>query len=93
MKIFGKPYIETFRYTERHCERIFGRVNQFVMVGDNPEVDVEGAVNAGWDGILLKSGVAKKDSSQAAVNCTNLLTGIQEYLKYFPTKHHLKSLP
>ncbi len=62
MKIFGKPCIETFKYTEKHCEKIFGKINQFVMIGDNPEVDVEGAVNAGWDGILFKSGVAKKDS-------------------------------
>ena len=40
MKMFGKPNIETFKYTEKHCERIFkGRIKKYVMVGDNPEVD------------------------------------------------------
>ena len=56
------------------------------MIGDNPEIDVEGAVNAGWDGILFKSGVATHDLPSAKVNTTNLLEGIKEYLsKYYPS--------
>jgi ribonucleotide monophosphatase NagD (HAD superfamily) len=39
MKIYGKPETDTFRYAERHCENIFGRINKFVMIGDNPEID------------------------------------------------------
>lgn len=53
------------------------------MIGDNPEIDIKGAVNAGWDAILLKSGVATHDMSEAKVNCTNLLEGIKEYLKMY----------
>lgn len=78
MKIFGKPEIETYRFTEKHCEKIFGgKIEKFVMIGDNPEIDVGGAVNAGWDGILFKSGVAKSDLLCAKVNCLNLLSGIK----------------
>jgi len=51
------------------------------MIGDNPQIDIEGAVNAGWDGILLKSGVATCDMAKAKVNTTNLLEGIKEYLQ------------
>jgi len=47
------------------------------MIGDNPQIDIEGAVNAGWDAILFKSGVATHDLACAKVNCTNLLNGVK----------------
>lgn len=41
MKIFGKPEISTYRFTEKHCEKIFGgKVERYVMIGDNPQIDV-----------------------------------------------------
>jgi ribonucleotide monophosphatase NagD (HAD superfamily) len=36
MKIFGKPEIETYRFTEQHCEGLFGKIGKYVMIGDNP---------------------------------------------------------
>ena len=56
---------------------MFGKIDKFAMIGDNPEIDIDGAVNAGWDAILLKSGVATHDLPTAKVNTTNLLSGIK----------------
>jgi len=33
-----------------------------VMIGDNLEVDIEGAHKVGWDTILVKTGVNKVNS-------------------------------
>ena len=42
------------------------------MVGDNLQSDIEGAVRAGWDSILVKTGVETKDSLIATVNADNV---------------------
>ena len=51
------------------------------MIGDNIETDITGPYELGWHTILVKTGVAKEDHHQASINCTDVWTGIQRYLK------------
>lgn len=45
-----KPLAEIFRY----AERVSGaRPSQCVMIGDNRETDIAGALNAGWEAIYI----------------------------------------
>ena len=52
------------------------------MVGDNEESDLKGAKAAGWDTILVKTGVTKHDCEFATINADSLHQGIDMYLKW-----------
>ncbi len=55
---FNKPDIRIFKLAER---LVNARVEECVMIGDNFEVDVEGALNANWKAIHL-SEIIKEQS-------------------------------
>jgi putative hydrolase of the HAD superfamily len=45
-----KPAAEFFRHLERRLER---RPDQLLYVGDDPDLDVTAAANAGWQSLLV----------------------------------------
>ena len=49
------------------------------MVGDNEATDIIGAHKAGWESIMVKTGVTKHDSQYATHNCDTLLEGFHKY--------------
>jgi ribonucleotide monophosphatase NagD (HAD superfamily) len=51
-----------------------------VMIGDNEGSDILGAYQAGWESILVKTGVAKHDSQYATINAENILDGLHKCL-------------
>ncbi|MBY8984976.1 MAG: HAD-IIA family hydrolase [Candidatus Lokiarchaeota archaeon] len=55
-KIFGKPSKEYFLQALR---RINLEPDQVLVVGDDPESDIHGAINAGIKGILVRTGKGK----------------------------------
>jgi HAD superfamily hydrolase (TIGR01456 family) len=54
---YGKPSKLTFDYCERHLRSLYGGIDKFYMIGDNPCGDIRGANNAGWDSILVRTGL------------------------------------
>lgn len=48
----GKPYAEVYDV----CKNILGKVNMLV-VGDNPDTDIEGARRMGFDSLLISGGI------------------------------------
>jgi len=75
---YGKPFILTYKYAEGICDKLLHQNNQknqkekkiyqisnYYMIGDNPSSDIQGANNAGWTSILVKTGIFKgKDNSE-----------------------------
>jgi len=52
-KIFGKPSKEYFFHA---LNKINLSIDEALVIGDDPESDVQGAINAGIKGILVKTG-------------------------------------
>ena len=51
------------------------------MIGDNIEADILGPAELGWDTILVKTGVDKKEHHVATINADNIWEGVKTYLK------------
>jgi ribonucleotide monophosphatase NagD (HAD superfamily) len=47
-----------------------------IMIGDNEYTDIVGAYNAGWDSILVRSGVTFHESKIATVNAMSIFEGL-----------------
>ena len=62
----SKPDTRIFRHAEAICK---ARPENCLMVGDNYESDVEGAVNAGWEAVHI---IREKESSPHPVAITDL---------------------
>lgn len=62
-KQYGKPHAVTYNYADRMLQQLIKkRTNsvekpRVVMVGDNPDSDIQGANNFGWQSALVKTGV------------------------------------
>ncbi|MFW9971382.1 MAG: HAD-IIA family hydrolase [Candidatus Odinarchaeota archaeon] len=54
-KIFGKPSKEYFLQA---LEKLNLKTNEIVVIGDDLDSDIEGAINAGIKGVLVKTGKA-----------------------------------
>lgn len=76
---FGKPEKNTYDFSKAHLRAKYGNVRKVVMVGDNESTDILGAHHAGWESILVKSGVTKHDSEIATHNCDTLKEGFAKY--------------
>ncbi|KAL4463558.1 hypothetical protein ABPG72_018813 [Tetrahymena utriculariae] len=89
---YGKPSPLTYQYAEMHCRNLIQEYNKkspgkkyeisnFYMIGDNPSSDIQGAINAGWTSILVRTGVFKfgENSEQFPAKhvCQNVKEAIQ----------------
>ncbi|CAI2371050.1 unnamed protein product [Moneuplotes crassus] len=75
---FGKPGIASFDYCSNKLEAMLqDNLGEIYMIGDSLKGDIQGANNAGWKSILVKSG----DYSQ---KCGNICEEI-ETLEFKPT--------
>eukprot|EP00347_Sterkiella_histriomuscorum_P019004 403343335 len=58
---YGKPERATFDYAEeilrQKAQEQGIEIQDFYMIGDNPDGDIEGANQKGWNSILVKTGV------------------------------------
>lgn len=55
--IYGKPTLNTFKYAEREIRSRVPEIEKFYMIGDNPAGDIRGANLAGWESILVWTGL------------------------------------
>ena len=56
--VFGKPEKVTYDYAaEMLKEQCGGQHPRVYMVGDNPESDIRGGLNFGWQTALVRTGV------------------------------------
>ena len=76
---FGKPERNTYEFSKEFIAKKFGTIKNIVMVGDNEATDIIGAHKAGWESIMVKTGVTKHDSQYATHNCDTLLEGFHKY--------------
>lgn len=63
-KIFGKPSKEYFLQA---LKRIDLKKDEVLVVGDDPESDIQGAINAGIQGILVKTGKGQYYNSKNSI--------------------------
>ncbi len=64
-------------------EEVAGRkVERVIMIGDNPETDILGAVEIGWESVLLMTGVHKKRPfvAEPTFVAENLLEAVEKIL-------------
>ncbi|KAF8736171.1 hypothetical protein AX14_000805 [Amanita brunnescens Koide BX004] len=61
---YGKPTTATYKFAEqvmrKQLEKYYGfgtSVPRMYMIGDNPASDIAGAAGAGWESILVRTGV------------------------------------
>ena len=52
------------------------------MIGDNPEVDVLGATNAGWNSILVRTGIHESAENDAAHPATRVHENVFDAVKF-----------
>jgi putative hydrolase of the HAD superfamily len=45
-----KPHREIFEYA---LQRAAASATESIMIGDNPDADIQGAINAGWDNVFV----------------------------------------
>lgn len=98
--VWGKPHKIAFKYAESVLARDWKQSNgdepafeNVYMVGDNPESDIKGGNDYGWNTILLRSGVYKDGDFDKRPNLArpslgvydNVWDGVNAALK----KHHL----
>ncbi|KAH7912262.1 HAD hydrolase [Hygrophoropsis aurantiaca] len=56
--LYGKPTDATYSFAEMVLrDRLRGQLPSVYMVGDNPESDIAGANKAGWQSVLVHTGV------------------------------------
>lgn len=64
-KQYGKPYAVTYEYADNLLQQLMKKKSNstenpmVVMVGDNPDSDIQGANNFGWQSALVRTGVYK----------------------------------
>ena len=85
-QLMGKPEIVTFRWAERMLsdrakEMGFARVDERIMVGDNPAADIRGGNRAGWETtILVETGTIERSNrkeDQPTMVAANVLEAVK----------------
>lgn len=69
---YGKPNRNAFEYVHKHLDKHYGESENYVMIGDNIDTDIEGAFNYGWKSVLVQTGVSKHNTEKANHFCGNL---------------------
>lgn len=95
---FGKPHTATYDFAERvlnswHSE-LYAEDDQsptkpperVYMVGDNPQSDIRGANDFGWESILVKTGVWDEDINHDAYPAGHIAENVLEAVKYAMVK-------
>jgi ribonucleotide monophosphatase NagD (HAD superfamily) len=56
---YGKPNLNAYKFCESQLQSQISdlEISNFYMIGDNPSADIQGAKNANWKSILVKTGV------------------------------------
>ncbi|ORY73659.1 HAD-like domain-containing protein [Protomyces lactucae-debilis] len=85
----GKPYGETYRYATRLLTEwralehgIEEPPRHIYMVGDNPESDIRGANMAGWESLLVLTGVYKEEQGPPKYKPTTIQKDVLEAVKW-----------
>ena len=74
----NKPDVRLYR----HAEQVAGTTpGQCVMVGDNPDTDIAGAVNAGWQAILY-SPVGEEYAGRGGVPTVRELSEVRRLIRH-----------
>jgi ribonucleotide monophosphatase NagD (HAD superfamily) len=80
-KIFGKPSKEYFLQALKKINLSFDDV---VVIGDDPESDIQGAINAGIKGILVKTGKGQYyDSAKSEIEPFLVIESFSSLLDLF----------
>ncbi|MEE9215059.1 MAG: HAD-IA family hydrolase, partial [Thermodesulfobacteriota bacterium] len=69
-EIFGKPSKEYFLQA---LKRIDLKSDEVLVIGDDPESDIHGAINAGIKGILVKTGKGQYYKSNKSRNKPSMI--------------------
>eukprot|EP00825_Cyclidium_porcatum_P052207 TRINITY_DN9818_c0_g1_i3.p1 TRINITY_DN9818_c0_g1~~TRINITY_DN9818_c0_g1_i3.p1 ORF type:complete len:159 (+),score=51.96 TRINITY_DN9818_c0_g1_i3:95-571(+) len=65
---YGKPYDAAFQYMKKKAQELTNlEISNYYLIGDNPQSDILGANNNGFDSILVKTGVYQSDQ-----NCSEI---------------------
>ena len=62
-------------------------IEEFYMIGDNPEGDIVGANNAGWNSVLVRSGIFSEENGHDAHNPTVIMDDVQQSVDWIINKH------
>ena len=82
---YGKPHRAVFRAVEK----VFGKA-RYLMVGDSMEHDIAGAQRAGWDSLLIESGLYADQFAQG--DGAKIAAQIAAEKKCDPPTYRLKEL-
>lgn len=88
INFYCKPSLLTFRYAEQHCQNLLEEYNKksskkyeisnFYMIGDNPSSDIQGANNAGWNSILVRTGLFKNGENSEIFPAKYVVQNVSE---------------
>lgn len=80
-KIFGKPSVN---YFHRALKKINLTPNETIVIGDDLESDIEGAINAGIKGVLVRTGKGQfLKPSQVSIKPYKIIDSFSSILKFF----------
>ncbi|MFO0515271.1 MAG: HAD hydrolase-like protein, partial [bacterium] len=86
-KLIGKPASLIFDYAKSTVENINSKT--LYMVGDNPEVDIQGGKNAGIKTILLKTGVHNKPENSTEYAADYFVDDVSKAVDLILKNHNL----
>ncbi|KAJ8480740.1 hypothetical protein ONZ51_g6464 [Trametes cubensis] len=87
---YGKPTTATYKFAEKvlkdRLEELQGgpvdRLPAVYMVGDNPESDIAGANGAGWESVLVRTGVYDPAQGPPAHTPTYVAEDVEEAVRW-----------
>lgn len=90
---YGKPHTTTYDYAKRVLDEQAhelgqGPITTYYGIGDNPESDIAGANAAGWESVLVRTGVFSSDAANDSVHPAALVVqDVEEGVNLICTTH------
>ncbi|KAF8633630.1 hypothetical protein AX15_001319 [Amanita polypyramis BW_CC] len=86
---YGKPTAATYKFAEDVMTDLLdknygpgGPLPRLYMIGDNPASDIAGAVNAGWESVLVRTGVYEPQQGQPSWRPTHEAGDVEEAVEW-----------
>ena len=89
---YGKPSHRIFNFAKKKCieNNKDKYISKFYMIGDNPLSDIQGAISAKINSILVRTGIFNKKNNDDRFPANLVLNDVYDCIEYIIKEHNLK---
>ena len=89
---YGKPSSLIYNYAKEYCKENNKdkNISKFYMIGDNPLSDIQGAILAKINSILVRTGIFNKKGNDARFPANLVLNDVYDCIEYIIKEFNLK---